>query len=41
MNIEKMHTIKTDVRTKIYVKDIFISSSFEILAIDWGGHTNE
>jgi hypothetical protein len=32
MNIEKMHTTRTDVRTKIYVKDIL--SSFEILAID-------
>jgi hypothetical protein len=29
MNTEKMHTIKTDGGTKIYLRDIFISSSFE------------
>jgi len=29
MNTEKMHTTRTDGGTKMYVKEIFISSSFE------------
>ena len=29
MNTEKTHTTRTDGGTKMYVKDIFISSSFE------------
>jgi hypothetical protein len=29
MNIEKMHTTKIDGGTKMYLKNIFISSSFE------------
>jgi hypothetical protein len=29
MNIRRMHTAKTDGETKMYLKDIYISSSFK------------